>query len=134
MATAIIHSARRMLPGMISAAGPVCGPSQLIVARPKASAPQTSDHGPIRQAAEAQPGVAGDHRHDQQQPGAEQRERDGAPDDLVVDAGSGHGQRGRHGGRRREEQAPGQQPGPAWPGRACPCARRGWARSTIVTQ
>ena len=55
MATAIIHSARRMLAGRISAAGPVCGPIQLMVARPKASAPQASDQGPIRQLASPSP-------------------------------------------------------------------------------
>lgn len=44
-----------MLPGQISSAGPPCAPGQLMVARPKASAPHTRDHGPIRQLARPRP-------------------------------------------------------------------------------
>src|SRR5258708_5522267 len=55
MDTAISHKARRMLLGSSSADGPVCGTSQLIVARPKAKAAQTRDQGPSRQLASPRP-------------------------------------------------------------------------------
>ena len=56
-ATPIIHRARMMLPGTIAVddVSAVCGPSQLRVARPKASAPHASDQGPTRQPASPSP-------------------------------------------------------------------------------
>ncbi len=73
-----------MLPGEIMADGPASVPIQLMVARPKANEPHTSDQGPIRQVARPSPSWPAAAAMSASRPAQNAAERDRAPPDLVV--------------------------------------------------